>query len=344
MVVSSFAAAGCVPDWAEELTADEAQEFRNTLDFTGEHMDFAEDIMNRANSNLRFVDDEDVTNPTVADVRAQQEEALEMGYEMLDDGRIFVYRGTEFPKSSLGDAPAYEHNTRKPYIVFLENYLNDFYVAIHELTHALTREGHSKEVDVFETSNDIPVSLIVSDQDDAYRDFLVFNTLDDLQYGVLGIYGHAMGPLADPDHATYEGRDYGYDTFTLHYARISEQIDFIRNHPEEWGTKIIGQDFYGERHEELNWIVDHGGVEEVSKTDTWTDMGLTKEELGEIYTLPSTAYLREGAVEWLQFGLEKLREANPEFYAQYSMEFVKEVKPQPTEVRKRGSRTQRAVR
>lgn len=83
--VMSALASGCVPEYAEELTADERQEFEAGLLFAHDRLDLAREILTRANPGLVFVSDADVTSPTADDVgsyaKAQVDHLAELCYK-----------------------------------------------------------------------------------------------------------------------------------------------------------------------------------------------------------------------------------------------------------------------
>lgn len=333
-IVSSFAAVGCVPSWAEDLTPDEKPEFRETLDEINEHMDLTGDIMNRLDKKLLFVDDGSVTSPTADDVLAQQEEALENGYEMLEDDRIYVYRGVRFPETSAhNDAAAFTVSVGKPFVVFLESYLTDKKVIVHELTHTVTDQGHTDAMHEAAAASDIlTVPMVISDQDNSFRDTLVFQTQEIIDDELHSQYEIETDNYDDPDRAFTET----YDVFKSKYSNFSMHIDLIQNHTDEWATKFVNQSFYGHNYGASNeWIIS-GGKDNTKTTGMWSEMGMTQEKIVEIYTLPSTQYLRDDAIQMVEHAEKKLQDANPEYYAQYQNEPVLENRIQSPEVH-RGS-------
>lgn len=335
-VVANFVAAGCVPNWAESLTTEETREFRDQLDSINQHLDFAQDITARANPGLLFVDDKDVVSPTSDDVRAQQEESLEGGYELLDEGRIYMYRGETFPELAIEDGAAYTHISFKPYIVFLEGYL-DAANLMHELTHVVTRQGHSDEITEAPTDFYPPVSMIVRDKDDAYRDSIVFQTILTIETIIHERYLEETVLLySDSDRASFAG---DYDLFKSTYSNFSEHIDLIQNHSDEWATKFVGLSFYGEEYDKVGeWIL-YSPNNLTTITGLWNEMDLTRADIVEICTLPSTQYLRDDAIQTINDAQQLLREANPEYYAQYQNELSKETKIKTPELRQPLSRS-----
>ncbi len=313
MAVSSFAAVGCVPNYAEHLSTNEAETALAALDFVNEHMDLAEDVAAHADPKLLFVNNQDIISPTPADVRAQWEEENEVGYDMLENDRIYVYRGETFPDTVFhhdAGAGAYV-NFDGRYAVFLEWSLADPSVQMHEFGHVVSGKGH--ELDKHYT-----VEEAVSLHDMSYRDTYIFDAVREIgrAWECLGIYDQSSYTYND----STQSEEDNYKMFAGYYDIILRELLLIQNHLDDWAQ------------EKAQRIYD-------LSAQPAQKIQLSQDAMRQMFLKPYMNDQREYAISQLQRALNDMKIQNPEFYRRYQLDKVKNSEMSPQELRRRSARS-----